>query len=250
MSVAMMRRASPDATTASRIGSISCIVVIFASVRRTLASCSTHVRDSSSVINWSDKYPTSCSRPSAMDSSSYIPLPASHVSAPSAPTACIASAMSAPISSLFAEREAMFLYCSQVVTGIAILRIFSIKKAAALTRPRCTATELAPFSMNLMPALHIACVSTAAVVVPSPARSSVCEHACKRSLTPTSSSGLSTETLPAMETPSLMITGICFSSEITTFRPRGPRVTLTASATLSTPSKSAVRASREYLTIL
>eukprot|EP00962_Isochrysis_galbana_P040052 scaffold14476_cov120-Isochrysis_galbana.AAC.2 len=89
----------------------------------------------------------------------------------------------------------------------------------------------------------MACVSTVAVVVPSPARESVCDAACRSSLTPTFSLIDSKSTCPAMVTPSLT-TDIAFPlGAITTLRPFGPSVTLTAFATLSTPLTKCRRAS-------
>ena len=67
------------------------------------------------------------------------------------------------------EIVAIDAYCSKVVTGSAASRILFTKKFATLMRPRWTATELMPpAATSLLPLRTSACVSTAAVVVPSP----------------------------------------------------------------------------------
>mmetsp|Transcript_33250 Transcript_33250/g.99222 ORF Transcript_33250/g.99222 Transcript_33250/m.99222 type:complete len:496 (+) Transcript_33250:367-1854(+) len=235
-------------TTASSTGSSSLTVVSLMSVTRTSGSSSVVDRVSFSLTRSSDSHPTSSSMPSETVTSSCISTPSSMIVAPSRPTLMIASAVWAPSSSELAEMEAICLYCSYVVTGSASSRILAEKKAAAFSSPFCSATALWPDEVSRIPSRMMACVSTVAVVVPSPARESVCDAACSSSLTPTFSGIDSRFTSPAMVTPSFTTAGILPVGRMTTLRPRGPMVTLTASATLFTPAISASRASPAYST--
>src|SRR6266513_1272371 len=76
---------------------------------------------------------------------------------------------------------------------------------------------------------------TTAVVVPSPATSSVLVATSLRSCAPMFSNGSSSSMSRAIVTPSLVIVGAPNFLSRTTFRPFGPIVTLTASASLSMP---------------
>ena len=89
-------------------------------------------------------------------------------------------------------------------------------------------------------------MSTVAVVVPSPARPSCFAAACSSSFEPTERSPSSIFTSRAIVTPSFTTSG-SNPRLITTFRPRGPSVTFTAFATVSTPAMSALRASSPYV---
>ena len=84
--------------------------------------------------------------------------------------------------------------------------------------------------------------STVAVVVPSPATSSVFLATSLTSSAPIFSYGSSRSISLAMETPSLVIVGAPHFFSSTTLRPLGPRVTRTASASLFMPSSSERRA--------
>ena len=85
-------------------------------------------------------------------------------------------------------------------------------------------------------------------MVPSPATSDVFEATSRTICAPTFSSLFSNSTSFATVTPSLVTVGAPNFFSITTFRPLGPSVTLTAFASLSTPDFKAPRASREYET--
>ena len=122
--------------------------------------------------------------PSVKSSSSSRPCAGATTIAPSAPTRVIASAMTVPYSSEAAESEAMYLYCSYEVTGVAISRILATTKADDFSSPRCSATALCPFETNRSPSFTSACVSTVDVVVPSPARESVLIADCSTRLAP------------------------------------------------------------------
>ena len=85
--------------------------------------------------------------------------------------------------------------------------------------------------------------STVAVVVPSPATSSVFFATSLTSSAPTFSHGSSRSISLAMETPSFVIVGAPHFFSSTTLRPFGPRVTRTASASLFMPLSRDRRAS-------
>src|SRR6266550_1047632 len=89
----------------------------------------------------------------------------------------------------------------------------------------------------------IACASTVAVVVPSPARSEVLVATSFTIWAPMFSISSSSSTSFATVTPSLVTVGLPNFLSMTTFRPLGPSVTFTASASLSTPRFRRARAS-------
>src|SRR5258707_8919008 len=91
---------------------------------------------------------------------------------------------------------------------------------------------------------------TVAVVVPSPAVSEVFEATSRTIWAPAFSSSSFSSISLATVTPSLVIVGEPNFFSMTTLRPRGPRVTLTASASLFTPRRMAWRASSLYVILL
>ena len=107
-----------------------------------------------------------------------------------------------------------------------------------------------PAATDFTPSAKIARVRIVAVVVPSPAISLVRLATCFTSCAPMfwylSASSISFATV----TPSLVIFGAPKALSITTLRPRGPRVTCTASANLLQPSSINARASLPYLMFL
>src|SRR5512147_303470 len=84
---------------------------------------------------------------------------------------------------------------------------------------------------------------TVAVVVPSPARSEVLVATSLTIWAPMFSIGSASSISLATVTPSLVMVGEPNFLSMTTFRPLGPRVTFTASASWSTPFLSLARAS-------
>jgi hypothetical protein len=100
---------------------------------------------------------------------------------------------------------------------------------------------LAPAATVLTPSRKIACASTVAVVVPSPATSEVFEATsftiCAPMFSIESLSSISFATV----TPSFVIVGEPNFRSRTTLRPLGPSVILTASASWLTPRKIAAR---------
>src|SRR6516164_4953799 len=112
----------------------------------------------------------------------------------------------------------------------------------ALSMPRFSSIGLAPAATSFKPALKIACASTVAVVVPSPATSEVFEATSFTICAPRFWNLSSSSTAFATVTPSLVEVGAPQLFSISTLRPRGPMVTFTASASTSTPRCSARRA--------
>src|SRR5438132_5379665 len=88
---------------------------------------------------------------------------------------------------------------------------------------------------------------TVAVVVPSAAVSEVFDATSRTICAPAFSSSYFSSISLATVTPSLVIVGEPNFFSMTTLRPFGPRVTLTASASLLTPRRIAWRASSLYV---
>ena len=170
---------------------------------------------------------------------------------PSRPTFSIASAIRLPtVASEFAEIVptcAIALVSSQGTDNA-----FSSATAAitALSIPRLRSIGFIPAATAFRPSVIIACASTVAVVVPSPAASFACDATsftiCAPMFWNLSSSSISRAT----ETPSLVIVGAPNDLSSTTLRPLGPNVTFTASARMLTPSSILIRASLPNLTSL
>ena len=101
--------------------------------------------------------------------------------------------------------------------------------------------ELCPEASNLVPSRKIAWASTVAVVVPSPAPSDVFTATSRTICAPTLRGFESSSISLATVTPSLLTTGGPNDLSTTTFLPLGPSVTLTASASASTPARISSR---------
>jgi len=106
-----------------------------------------------------------------------------------------------------------------------------------------------PAATSLAPSVKIARASTVAVVVPSPATSEVFDATSFTICAPMFWNLFSSSISLATVTPSLVTVGAPHDFSITTLRPRGPRVTLTVSASVLTPCSSRCRASSEKLRI-
>src|SRR5215472_2550869 len=189
--------------------------------------------------------------PSTTSSSVLMPFASSTVITPSLPTFCIASEIILPISiSPFAATAPT---CA-VSAGVVIFfdRFFSSSTTAFTARsmPRFRSIGFIPAATALAPSRTIACASTVAVVVPSPAMSLVLE-ATSRSICAPMFSNLSASSISlATVTPSLLMRGAPKLLSSTTLRPFGPSVTFTASARISTPRSIRWRASPPNLTSL
>src|SRR6266550_2606991 len=155
--------------------------------------------------------------PSTTSSVVSRPFASSTVMTPSLPTFSIASAIMSPI----------------------------VRSPLAETVPTCAISSrpFVSFEAFLAPSVKIARASTVAVVVPSPATSEVFDATsftiCAPMFSNLSLSSISFATV----TPSLVTVGAPQDFSITTFRPRGPRVTVTASARTFTPRSTLARAS-------
>src|SRR5262249_42983928 len=120
----------------------------------------------------------------------------------------------------------------------------------AISMPRLRSIGFMPAATDLAPSLTIACASTVAVVVPSPALSLVF-WATSRTIWAPMFSNLSSSSISlATVTPSLVMRGAPNDLSSTTLRPFGPSVTRTALARVSTPRSIRSRASVENLTSL
>src|SRR5205814_9495891 len=130
-----------------------------------------------------------------------------------------------------------------VVQGLEIFFSSSTTPITALSMPRFRSIGFMPEATNFMPSRTIAWASTVAVVVPSPATSEVLEATsftiCAPMFSNLSSSSISFATV----TPSLVMFGAPNDFSRTTLRPRGPSVTVTASARTFTPRRILSRAS-------
>ncbi len=100
-------------------------------------------------------------------------LLSSTVMTPSLPTLSMASAIISPIIGSAAEIEAVAAICSLVSTSLAMLRSSSLTRSTAFSMPRLSAIGLAPAATLRRPSRTSAWARTVAVVVPSPATSSV-----------------------------------------------------------------------------
>ena len=165
-----------------------------------------------------------------------MPLASSTVITPSLPTFCMASEIILPISlSPLAEMVPTCAVSAGVV--IFLVRFFSSSTTAltALSMPRLRSIGFMPAATALAPSRTIACASTVAVVVPSPAMSLVLD-ATSRTICAPMFSNLSASSISlATVTPSLVMRGAPKLLSSTTLRPFGPSVTFTASARMSTP---------------
>ena len=161
--------------------------------------------------------------------------PSSTVMTPSLPTLSMTSAMISPTSGSAALMEATAAICSRLSTGRDWRLSSATIAATPFSMPRLTPIGLAPALTFWRPSATIAWASTMAVVVPSPATSSVLVATSLRSWAPMFSNGSSSSMSRAMVTPSLVIVGAPYFLSSTTLRPLGPSVTRTASASWSTP---------------
>ena len=97
----------------------------------------------------------------------------STVMTPSLPTLSMASAISAPISGSAAEMAPTLAISSLVSTSLDWFLMASTASSVARSMPRLSAIGLAPAATLRRPSFTMACARTVAVVVPSPATSSV-----------------------------------------------------------------------------
>src|SRR5215813_8923160 len=155
----------------------------------------------------------------------------------------MASAIISPISvSPFAETVPTWAISSSLVTFFDFDLSSSTTACTAISTPRFRSIGLAPAATDFAPSLTIACASTVAVVVPSPATSEVLLATSFTICAPMFSNLFSSSISLATVTPSLVMVGDPNDFSRTTLRPLGPRVTFTASASVLTPRRIASRA--------
>src|SRR5690242_10949127 len=182
--------------------------------------------------------------PSTVSRSVSRPLASSTVITPSLPTFSMAAAIRSPISlSLLAEMLPTWAISFLPPVGTLIFLSSSTTAATARSIPRLMAIGLAPAVTFLRPSRKIAWARTVAVVVPSPARSLVLVATSLTICAPMFSRASESSISLATVTPSLVTVGAPNFLSMTTFRPFGPSVTFTASASWSTPRLRAARAS-------
>ena len=166
---------------------------------------------------------------------------------PSLDAFSIASAIMLPTSLSPAEIAATSAICALPSSSRLIPWISSTANLVALFMPFLKIIGFAPAATFFRPSRIIACASTVAVVVPSPATSLVLVATSLTSCAPRFSKESSNSISLAIVTPSLVISGVPNFLSKTTFLPLGPSVTLTVSANLLTPASSAVLASAPNL---
>src|SRR5918996_2989176 len=181
--------------------------------------------------------------PSVNSSSRPNVWPSSTFTTPSLPTFSIASAITSPISRSREEMVATRAMSSLPEISVDCALRFSTTASTDVSMPRLSAIGFAPAATFLSPSRTIACASTVAVVVPSPATSLVDVATSRTSCAPWFSKTSSTSISRAIVTPSFVIVGAPNFLSSTTYRPFGPSVTLTASASWFTPRSRARRAS-------
>ena len=145
--------------------------------------------------------------PSVNSSSRPKVWPSSTFTTPSLPTLSIASAITSPISRSRAEMVATRAMSSLPEISFDCDLRLSTTWSTAPSMPRLRPIGFAPAATFLRPSRTIACASTVAVVVPSPATSLVEVATSRTSCAPWFSKTSSTSISRAMVTPSLVIVG-------------------------------------------
>src|SRR5579864_1793062 len=129
-------------------------------------------------------------------------------------------------------------------------RIYSTTASVPLSIPCLSCMGFAPAARFFSPSLTIACASTVAVVVPSPATSFVRVAASLSNCAPIFSKAFSSWISLATVTPSCVTVGAPNFLSSATLRPFGPSVALTAPARISMPFFSDRRASSSNISCL
>ena len=174
--------------------------------------------------------------PSTMSSSLFRPEPSSTVITPSLPTFSMASAMILPmLSSPLAEMVPTCAIDLPSAQGVDIFSSSATAAAAALSMPRLMSIGFIPAATDFRPSFTMACASTVAVVVPSPAVSEALEATSFTIWAPMFSNLSFSSISLATDTPSLVTVGAPKDLSRITLRPRGPRVAFTASESRFTP---------------
>src|SRR5712664_2351619 len=181
--------------------------------------------------------------PSTTSSVVSRPLASSTVITPSLPTFSIASLMIFPmVASPLAEMVPTWAISFGSLVALESFFSSATTASTALSMPRLISMGLLPAATSFAPSRKIAWARTVAVVVPSPATSEVLDATSFTICAPMFSNLFSSSISLATVTPSLVMVGEPNDFSITTFRPLGPSVTLTASARVLTPLRIASRA--------
>ncbi len=189
--------------------------------------------------------------PSTTSSSFSSPEPSSTVITPSLPTFSIAFAMISPTAvSLLADTVPTCAMAFESSQGMAMASTASTAAATALSMPRLRSIGFIPAATDFRPSARMDWASTVAVVVPSPASSDVWLATSFTICAPMFSNLSFSSISLATDTPSLVTVGAPKDLSRITFRPFGPSVTLTASASRFTPSSMRPRASSPNCTSL
>src|SRR5437899_9603792 len=171
-------------------------------------------------------------------------LASSTVMTPSFPTFSIASAIKSPmVRSPLADTMPTWAISALLLVDLESFFSSSTTAVTALSTPRLRLIGWWPAATSLAPSVKMARASTVAVVVPSPATSEVFEATSLTIWAPMFSNLSASSISFATVTPSLETVGAPQDFSITTLRPRGPRVTVTASARMLTPRSTLARAS-------
>src|SRR5438874_4634317 len=180
--------------------------------------------------------------PSTTSSVVSRPFASSTVMTPSLPTFAMASAMRLPmVLSPLAEMLPTWAISISPRVGREIFFSASTTAATALSMPRLMSIGSLPAATSFAPSRKMACASTVAVVVPSPAMSEVRLATSFTICAPMFANRSSSAMAFATVTPSLVISGAPNDCSRTTLRPFGPSVTLTASASVLMPWRMASR---------
>jgi hypothetical protein len=123
------------------------------------------------------------------------------------PTLSIASEITSPISRSRAEMVATRAMSSLPEISFDCDLRFSTTLSTACSMPRLSAIGFAPAATFFRPSRTIACASTVAVVVPSPATSFVAVATSRTNCAPWFSNASSTSISRAIVTPSFVIVG-------------------------------------------
>src|SRR6266542_1379021 len=182
--------------------------------------------------------------PSTRSSTVSADLDSSTVMTPSLPTFSMASEIRLPIAlSLLEAMEATWAISFLSLVDLDILLRSSTTTSTALSMPRLSPMGLAPAVTFFRPSRTMAWASTVAVVVPSPAMSEVLEATSLSIWAPMFSKWSLSSISLATVTPSLVMVGLPYFLSMTTLRPLGPKVALTAAAMMLTPRSRAARPS-------
>ena len=202
-------------------------------------------------MKYGDRKPRSNCIPSTTSSSFDIPRPSSVLITPLSPTFSIALAIISPMdASPFAEIVPTCAIAWLELHGRELRFSSATTAPTAASMPRFSSIGSSPAATYFTPSLTIACASTVAVVVPSPAVCDVLAATSRAICAPRFSNRSSSSISFATTTPELMTSGGPKLRSSMTVRPLGPSVTRTALASMLRPAQILSLASRWNLSAL